>query len=244
MDSASSWSCVTKSVVILRRVCNTRSAHAAGHAPWRRGRRAARPAAARAAQWPGRGPARPAAAAARHLVGYFALRGQPQLELEARPDPARHLAHTQPEGHVVQGRHVREEAVALEDHAHVPTLRRNARLVHPSTIIRPDRRSRSRPGPVARSSCHSRTVRGAPPTPRLEGQGEAVERLRGPEAAAQTRQLDGGPACSPAWACCRPQPVAVRLCSWSCILSCLRHPANTPQVERGDHHEHQPGDHE
>jgi hypothetical protein len=30
------------------------------------------------------------------------------------------LAHPQPEAHVVQGGHVREQAVALEHHAHVP----------------------------------------------------------------------------------------------------------------------------
>jgi hypothetical protein len=43
----------------------------------------------------------------------------------ARPD----LAHPQPEGHVIQRDHVREQAVALEHHAHVPLGGRHRRDV-------------------------------------------------------------------------------------------------------------------
>src|SRR3712207_7485974 len=49
------------------------------------------------------------------------------ISLHARADlAAGHLAHLQPEGHVVEHRHLRVERVVLEDHGDVPVARRDA----------------------------------------------------------------------------------------------------------------------
>src|SRR3712207_8266900 len=49
------------------------------------------------------------------------------ISLHARADlAAGHLAHLQPEGHVVEHRHLRVERVVLEDHGDVSVARRDA----------------------------------------------------------------------------------------------------------------------
>jgi hypothetical protein len=61
------------------------------------------------------------------------LGGQPhhvqQIAGPVAPLARADLAHAQPEGHVVERGHVREQAVALEHHAHVPPGGRHRRDV-------------------------------------------------------------------------------------------------------------------
>ncbi len=135
--------------------------------------------------------------AAGHLVGVLGRFGSEpdQLQLFHGPGPtglARHLAHAQPEGHVLPSRHVGEEAVALEHHAHVAPLGRNAGLVHP-VDENPARIDRFEAGqdPQSGGLATARRPEEGHQFPRLQGQGEPVERLRGAETAAQPHQFDG-----------------------------------------------------
>ena len=142
----------------------------------------------------GAGQGHPLLLAAGHLVRVLGrLGGQPhQLELLQGPGAsllAPDLAHAQAEGHVVQRRHVREEAVALEDHAHVALLGGNAGLVDAvdQDAPRVDRLEAGQDPQGGGLPAPGRSEKGDQLT-RFEGQGEPVERLGGPEAAAQAQQ--------------------------------------------------------
>ena len=141
-DSASSWSCVTYTAVVpsccwIRRISSRRATRSS-----RRARRAARRAGAPAARWQARGRAPPAAASRPRAGAGSGTRVRPRMSssssataLAARPVDA---AEAQPVSDVVASGHVREEAIGLEDDAHVAPIGRHPADVGPSRTMRPD----------------------------------------------------------------------------------------------------------
>ena len=108
IESASSWSWVTNSVVISSRAAGHGSARAAARAPWRRGRRAARRAGGPRLDGQRAGQGYPLLLPAGHLVRVLrsAEAEADQLEVLPAPGPACRLvllAHAQAEGHVLLG---------------------------------------------------------------------------------------------------------------------------------------------
>jgi hypothetical protein len=121
------------------------------------------------------------------------LRGQPdqvqQLTGPLAPVARAHLAHPEPEGHVVQRAHVREQAVALEHHAHVPLGGR-----HRGDVLAVDQ---DRSGIRDLKAGHDAQGRGLAAAGRAEQRdqlarghidGQPVQGLGGPEEAAQILQ--------------------------------------------------------
>ena len=132
--------------------------------------------------------------AARQLVRVLlGLVGQPdhvqQLGRLAAPLRAGLLPHPQPEGHVVHRRHVREQAVALEHHAHVPAGGRDVRYVLAVHRDRPDVRGLEAGQDAQRRGLPA--ARGPEQRHQLAGrdvQREAVQCAGGAEEAAQVLQ--------------------------------------------------------
>ena len=133
IDSASSWSWVTNTVVtpssswmrrISSRSCSRTLASSADS-----GSSSSR---TRGLDGERAGERDPLLLAAGHLVRVLlgVLRRDPTRSSSSvarlRRAPPALLAHPQPEGDVVGGRHGREQAVGLEDHAHVALVRRGA----------------------------------------------------------------------------------------------------------------------
>ena len=111
----------------------------------------------------------------------------------ARRSAVRDLAHPQPEGDVVEGVRLREEAVGLEDHARVAAVGRD-----PGDVLAVDQHL-ARVGVFeARRRIRSAVVLPQPDGPSrasefagLDGQVEAVEGDGGAERPAQPAELDG-----------------------------------------------------
>jgi hypothetical protein len=108
------------------------------------------------------------------------------------PGGAVATAHLEPERDVVDDRHVREQAVGLEDHPHVALAGR-----HPGQVLAADRHRPGRGGVEAgQDAQRGRLAAAGGPEQRdelsrLDVQGEPVQRPDGAVDAGEVGQLDG-----------------------------------------------------